>query len=435
MSGIEKDIRIQGVGSELQGVGRAADGRTLFVVGALPGELVDVRVTKEGARFLAGEVICCHETSADRVTPPCPYNDRCGGCVAQHMSYPLSLKLKAQKVRDALARIGGLKDVQVMETLASPDAWRYRNKAEYACGSGVLGMTERGGHGVVDVRDCLLQREASLAFLDAVRRLEVKGLAGVVTRVNHLGQLMGMVAVPQHLATRCVIDATRLFASVPELASLYLCALSPKPNHALDGSCRLLAGEERLSERMCGIDYALSPHSFFQVNRRQAEVLVSELLSVLALRGDETVADLYCGIGTLTLPLAKAAKGVVGVEIVAPAIEDAKRAAADNHISYIDFVCGDACTALPRLLKKGLKPDAIVVDPPRKGLDPLLVQMIIACGPEKIGYVSCDCATLARDAKLLVESGKYRLEKVQPIDMFPWTEHVEAVARLTKANM
>ncbi len=427
---IEKDILIQGVGSELQGVGREASGRTLFVAGALPGERVDVRINKEGARFLAGEVAGLLDASPERIEPPCPHYDRCGGCVAQHMTYALSLRLKAQKVRDALARIGGLRDVEVLETLPSPDEWRYRNKAEYACRGGALGMTERGGHGVVDVRDCLLQSEASVAFLDAIRGMKIDGLAGVVTRTNHLGRVMGV------LCYRHGVRADQRLAptGVPGLVSLYGCRLGPKPNHALDGPCRWLWGEERLPERLCSLDFQLSPHSFFQVNRAQAEVLVAELMRALALTGSETVADLYCGIGTLTLPLARDAKQVVGVEIVAPAVEDAKRAAAVNGVGNVEFVKGDAAVELQRLLKSGLKPDAVVVDPPRKGLAPKLIDSILTCAPEKIGYVSCDCATLARDAKPFVESGKYQLVKAQPVDMFPWTEHVETVAVLTKIH-
>lgn len=422
-------IQITGVGSELQGVGRAASGRTLFVPGALPGERVSVRVTREAERFSVCGIERVLEPSAQRAAPVCPHFERCGGCAAQHMRYECSVQMKRRRVCDALARIGGI-EADARETIPSPEIWRYRNKAEYSCrfqGEQVAGVSARGSHEVLNVQDCLLQHEASVRFLRAARPLLGPWAAQLVTRVNHDGRLMAVLGASSPIRDEKAL-ADALFRAVPELLSLHRCDLKSRPAHALDGPCRRIRGEERLSERLCGLDFALSPHSFFQVNRAQAENLVAEMLKAAGLTGAETVVDAYCGIGTLTLPIARMAKRAIGIEIVAPAVQDARRAAQANGIGNAEFICGDASVELSRLLKSGLKPDVVVVDPPRKGVDKQLIEQLIRVKPACIVYVSCDPGTLARDLKLL--SCAYRAGYVQPLDMFPWTEHVESVARL-----
>lgn len=428
-------VTITGVASELQGVGRAADGRTLFVHGALPGERVEARITRSGKRFCTAETLRIIDKSEHRIEPACPHYGQCGGCAAQHMTYDYSLALKRQRVQDALGRIGGLPDAEVRETIASPEPWRYRNKAEYhlAMQQGVmqLGMRARDSHRLIEVQDCPLQSEQSSRFLQAVRPFATEQLQHIVTRVNGDNQLMGILCTRGRLANENQITHA-LMAQLPQLVSLYRCDLAPKPNHALDGRCTLLAGDTHLSEQLHELRFSLSPQSFFQVNRTQAEALIDQMLLAADLRGHETVLDVYCGIGTLTLPLAQRAARVIGLEIVPPAIEDARKAAMENGIDNAEFHLGDASAALAPLLRSHLKPDVVVVDPPRKGLDPSLIQQILTLNPDRIVYVSCDPGTLARDIKLLAPA--YHLQYAQPLDMFPWTEHVETVALMSRVE-
>lgn len=429
-------IKIIGVGSELTGVGRSASGRTLFVLGAIPGELVKARVTREGDRFSMAEAVEILEPSPQRTVPPCPFFGRCGGCVAQHMDYALTLELKARRVTDALERIGGLKDVLVLPTIPSPDRWRYRNKAEYLCrntpGGFLCGMSERGSRRVVELCDCLLQHPAGAKLLNAAHRALPKHAKNLVTRVDRSGQLMAIVGVQGDFCEKSLADS--LFSSVPELVSLYRCDLKSKPAHAMDGPVSHIRGLHRLPEQLCGLDYQLSPHTFFQVNRGQAEQLIATLLRALDLHGSETVVDAYCGIGTLTLPLAQTAKRAIGIELVRPAVEDAVLAAEANGIKNVEFLAGDAPIELENLLSRGLRPNAVVVDPPRSGLDKRLIVSLSRVRPEKIAYVSCDPGTLARDLKLLLADGAYKLAPVQPLDMFPWTEHVETVVLMSRVD-
>ena len=432
MSTIAENIEITGTGSSLSGVGRLPDGRALFVEGALIGERCDVIIDKQQERCAFGRAGRILVPSPHRTPPACPLYGECGGCAAMHMDYPFSLQLKARKVNDSLIRIGKLERPTLCAPIPAEPIYHYRNKAEYACRNGRFGAVSRGSNPqIVALENCLLQTPQSLDFLAQVRTLlhDDSALSGVVTRTNHLGELMGILCYAHGKSPRPLPQSLS-----GRVHSLHTCTLSPKPHHALDGQCRHISGAARLDEQLCGLSFSLSPHSFFQINRAQAETLVQVLLDALALRGDETVFDLYCGIGTLTLPLARRAKHVTGIEIVAPAIEDAIRAANENHIPNAHFLCGDAGKLLAHALKRGATPDVIVVDPPRKGLDPALIAQLLLCAPQKIAYVSCDCATLARDIRLLTESGRYTLAHATPLDMFPWTEHIETICLLQRMD-
>ena len=431
---IKKNIEIVGVGSQLQGVGRSDCGRTLFVPFAIPGEVVDVRITKSQKNFLEGEIIEIKAPHSQRTQPACPYYGTCGGCAAMHMRYELTLELKRVKVESALTRLGKIENPNVQQTIPSEKTTRYRNKAEYAVRAGHFGMMAKNSNRVVGIDDCLLQDVRSVALMNAAKEVfaDAPQLKGIVTRVNDKGGMMVIYAAePQSRIPDLHAKAGALNDLLPELKSSYWCALQQKPHHALDGLCRMLTGSETLSERFFGFDYALSPQSFFQVNRAQAENLVQILLDGLDLQGDESVLELFSGIGTLSLPIAKQAKSVTGVEIVRPAVENARAAAEANGVENATFALGDAGEYLLREMKAGRRYEVIVVDPPRAGIGEDLARTIAACKPQKIGYVSCDCATLARDAKVLCENG-YELVSATPLDMFPWTEHVETVCILQR---
>jgi len=445
-------IEITGIGSEFQGVGRAEDGRVCFVPGALPGETVDVSAVKNAERFMECrlERILC--PAPERIEPVCPHFGQCGGCKAQHVSYETSLALKTQIVEQNIRRIGGLNEAEIRPALGSEAPWHYRNKAEFAIstdkstGLPFIGQSEAGSHRIIPMDDCLIQHKLSMKAARAVsawmKQYRVPawdaskqgGLRYLVTRVNVHEELMVILcttgkSVPSVESLRPLLDE----ATGGRVRSLYQLSLAPRPHHALDGRPRLIAGQPTLTDMLMGLTFTISPQTFFQVNHRMTEVLYGEALKAAALTGHETVLDAYCGAGTISLALARQAGRVIGVELNARAIEDARQNAARNGLSEkTEFIAGDAPEEALRLFDKGLRPDVIVVDPPRKGVEARLLTAMVRCRPDRIVYVSCNPSTLARDLKILTESGEYRVDFVQPVDMFAHTEHIENVARLTR---
>ena len=431
-------IEITGVGSELQGVGRLDDGRAVFVPGAIPGEKVKIEVTAEKGRFCEASLVEVLESSPDRVEPVCSYAGACGGCQARHMTYARTLALKRQKVYDALTRIGGFVDPEVRDTLGCDDPERTRNKAEYPIarqdGRMVIGAYAPGGRRVIPLTDCLLQSNRSVEALKWLSdRLDTLPFAPhlkyLVTRVNRAGELMIVLCGDAPIASEL-----KAFDLLPEdTHSLWYCHLNRRPTHALDGKCTRISGAPILRDRLFDLDFELSPQSFFQVNARQTEVLYDQALQAAGIVPgcDFNVLDAYCGAGTITLSAARCARKVTGIEIVAPAIENARQNARNNHLPNARFICGDAAREIPRLLERGERFDVALLDPPRKGADAALLEALAQAGIPTITYVSCNPATLARDLKLLREHG-YHLRFAQPVDMFPWTGHVETVVLLTR---
>lgn len=438
-----EQIVITGIGSQLQGIGRLADGRAAFVPGAIPGERVEIEITQEKGRFCEASLSAVLEPSPDRVEPACPHAGLCGGCQGRHIRYGRTLALKKQIVTDALTRVGGLDAPAVLETLgcASPD--RCRNKAEYPIswqdGRPVIGMHAAASRRVVPLTDCLLQAPESvraLAWLSA--RLDglsfARQLKGLVTRVNRAGELMLVLCADAPVQGEAAKLVPALREGLPALRSLYFCQLDRRPAHALDGRCAKLWGADALPETLLGLEYSVSPQSFFQVNPEQTEVLYQKALEAAGIVPGcgLNVLDAYCGAGTITLAAARHAKFATGIEIVPPAIADAQRNAKRNHLDgNTRFICADAAREIPRLLSRGERFDAAILDPPRKGCDPALLDALVAARIPTLAYVSCNPATLARDIKRLAAGG-YRLEWAQPVDMFPWTGHVETVVLLTR---
>ena len=335
---------------------------------------------------------------------------------------------------DALKRIGKLDDVEVRPVIASPQKSGYRNKAEFLIRNGEIGYTNAADRRFVAVESCLLVSDAINRTISAVReRLKGFGgrLSGVVIRSNEKGEVM----VTFTSDTGCDKTArTERMKTLPGLVSLNFCRLKPRPVHALDGAVTRLFGADTMMSTMCGRRFFLSPQSFFQVNTSAAERLYMEAVDGLELTGNETVVDAYCGAGTIGLTAADRCKTVFGVEIVPEAIENARRNAKENGITNAEFVADDAARLLPAQRKRGLKPDAVIVDPPRKGLDVKLIDALLLVRPQKIAYVSCDPGTLARDLHLFCAGG-YRIGSVQPVDLFPQTGHVETVVLLSKGEI
>ena len=436
-------LRIDGYGSAGEGVARL-EGQAVFVKGALAGELCQVQLLKVGKTAAWGRVEEVLEASPNRQNPDCPQFPKCGGCSLRHMTYEEEMAFKRQKVQDALTRLGGWDGrVEIIHGAKAPD--RYRNKVQFPVGEGPkVGFFRARSHDVIDAEDCLLQPlEATRlrsAFKDWMERNQIsvydetahRGLIRhFYVRVNREGQsLCAVVANGKKLpAEEDLIRSLR--EAEPKLVGVALSVNQEKTNVILGKETRTLWGQDYLEDTLCGLTFRLSVPSFYQVNRDQAEVLYNRALDFADLTGKETVLDLYCGIGTITLLMAKKAGRAFGAEVVPEAIEDAKENAKRNGITNAEFFCGDAGEAAKTLAAQNIRPDVICVDPPRKGLSLQVIEAIAEMGPKRLVYVSCDPATLGRDVKLLAERG-YILRQAEAADLFPRTGHVETVSWLER---
>ena len=437
---------IDGYSSEGLGIARV-NGAVVFVPHAVRGEEIDLRITKVMKTSCAGEIVKIHNPSPERMEPECPYAGKCGGCAYRHLTYPEELWAKRQRVQDALTRIGGL-ELTVEEILGAKNPEHYRNKSQYPVGAdGSIGFFQARTHKVVPIRRCLIQTETADRTAQAVgewmRRYKIsaydettgKGLVRhVCVRVNRKGESLCCVVVNGNKVPREPELAAYVTAAVSHTVGVLLNSNTRRGNVILGDKYRTLFGRNYLMDTLCGLKFKLSMPSFYQVNRDQAEALYGKALEFAGLTGNETVLDLYCGIGTITLCLAKAAKRVIGAEIVPPAIRDAKENALRNHVENAEFFCGDAADIAAKLESDGLRPDVVTVDPPRKGLAPEVIASVAAMGPEKVVYVSCDPATLGRDVKIFREFG-YEAKRAAAVDMFPGTAHVETVVLLSKGEV
>ena len=443
----EVTLEIERFGGEM-GIAHL-DGMTLFVQGALPGERVIARAQRVEKTHAFLKVLQILTPSESRVSPPCPYYEKCGGCVCQHMAYEATLQMKRERVQDALRRIGGL-DVSVPPVIGMEDPWRYRNKTALPVGGSKenvqIGFYAPRSHRIIDVDGCLIARQESDEVAGVLRRwmekFQVppyqedtrKGLIRhIMSRVSREGKAMAVVVAAGPIPHERELIAM-MRSGAPGLCSLYLNINRRGDNVILGNENHLLYGEERLRDTLCGLQYALSPQSFFQVNPVQTEVLYQTALDFAALRGCELVCDLYCGAGTISLLLSRRARRVIGIEIVPQAILDAEENARFNGVENAEFHAAPAEILLPQLVAQGLRPDVIVLDPPRKGCEENVLAAIAQAAPKRVVYVSCDPATLARDAKYLCANG-YRPEACQSVDMFCWTGHVESVVALTRAGL
>ncbi|MGG1876215.1 23S rRNA (uracil(1939)-C(5))-methyltransferase RlmD [Paenibacillus cisolokensis] len=520
-------IDIIGMNHDGEGVGRA-DGYTLFVQGALPGEKVRVKVLKTKKQYGYAKLLELVEASPSRIAAPCPIYDQCGGCQLQHMDYTAQLDWKRQLVVDNLERIGKLTvlrepqvsgeaeegeqaellageaagrgdsasldqavvgvgqsaegsvtgsqatgklsagenatgsltagaqstedprdGIRVLPTLGMSNPWRYRNKSQVPIGvteGGLVGgFYARGSHRIIDMEACLIQHEHNDEVVSRIkelgRRLGItaydeetgKGLLRhVVVKIGFATQEMMIVLVTN--GDR-IPHADEWIAAIrkdlPAVVSICQNVNTRKTNVIFGDVTRVLWGSEVIHDYIGDVKFAISARSFYQVNPVQTEVLYSKTVEYAGLTGNETVIDAYCGIGTISLFLAQHAKKVYGVEIVKEAIEDARANARLNGMDHVEFAVGASEDVIPKWKEQGIEADVIVVDPPRKGCDPRLLDTILQMKPERVVYVSCNPSTLARDLRIL-EDGGYRTVEVQPVDMFPHTVHVESVALLVR---
>ena len=434
--------RIEGYTSEGLGVARI-DGQAVFVHRALRGEDCDVLLLKVLKNAAFGKVVKVHEPSPHRVEPDCPYYGKCGGCDFRHMDREEELYAKKTRVQDALRRIGG-SDVQVEEILAG-ERLHYRNKSQFPIAAdGTVGFYKARSHQVIPVENCLLQKvdtnNVQLKFDRYIRLYNVscydertqRGLLRhLYVRTNGAGEsLVCIFANGRELPHEAELVALLREAS-PRIVGVVL-GVNTQPTGAILGKeYRTLWGTDVLTDELCGLTFRLSVPSFYQVNREMAEVLYDKAVEFAALTGTETALDLYCGAGTITQVMARHAGRVIGAEIVPEAIEDAKANAKRNGVENVEFFCGDASAVAADFAAKGLRPDVICVDPPRKGLAPEVVRAAAQMVPRRIVYVSCDPATLARDVKLFAAEG-YGAVRAAAVDMFPGTANVESVVALER---
>ncbi len=439
----EHTVTIEGYGGGGMGVARI-DGRVVFVHGALRGEKCRVLILKTLRSVAFAKVLEVVEPSCARVAPDCPYFPRCGGCTYRHMSYEEELRLKRQRVQDNLARIGG-SAVAVEEILGAADTLRYRNKAQYPVSKdGKVGFYRARTHEVIECEQCLLVKAeadaAAEALREYMRRCRVAGYdektgRGLVrhlyVRSNAAGESLVCVLVNGNRLPQEEALVALLRDACPKCRGIVLGTNTKKGNVILGDRYRTLWGEDRLEDTLCGKRFRLSVPSFYQVNRAQAERLYAKAIEFANLTGQETVLDLYCGAGTITLALSNHAKRVLGADIVPEAIDDARENAVRNGVKNAEFFCGDASDVAKKLAQEHLRPDVITVDPPRKGLAPDVVESIAAMQPERVVYVSCDSATMARDVKRFADLG-YTAARAAAVDMFPRADHIETVCLLSK---
>ncbi|MCG7384219.1 23S rRNA (uracil(1939)-C(5))-methyltransferase RlmD [Paenibacillus sp. ACRRY] len=503
----ETVIDIIGMNHDGEGVGRA-NGYTLFVQGALPGETVRVRVMKTKKQYGYAKLLEIVKASPDRVSAPCPIYDQCGGCQIQHMSYAGQLAWKRQLVVDNLQRIGKLnvmvgdadaqgdeeanlnrlseenvdqaaelaiseeqgngsnrirlrlegvmneeaaaQGIRVLPTMGMDEPWRYRNKAQVPIGvteGGLVGgFYAKGSHRIIDMETCLIQHEHNDEVVAKVK--EIGSHLGISAYNEETGRgLLRHVVVKKAFRTgemmlvlvtngRDIPHKDEWIGSIreviPHVASICQNVNKKQTNVIFGDETRVLWGRDVIYDYIGDVQFAISPRSFYQVNPVQTEVLYGKTVEYAGLSGKETVIDAYCGIGTISLFLAQHADQVYGVEIVPEAIEDARSNAMLNEMKNVKFEVGASEDVIPRWKEQGIEADVIVVDPPRKGCDPRLLDTILEMKPERVVYVSCNPSTLARDLRVL-EDGGYRTVEVTPVDMFPHTVHVESVAMLVRS--
>ena len=439
-------LTIHGYTAEGMGVGRL-EGRVVFVPDTIRGEIWEVQLLKVNKNVAWGKGVRLLETSPLRVQSDCPHAAKCGGCQYRHMDYSEELFAKKTRVSDALKRLGGV-EVELPDTLGAEDPLRYRNKVQFPVGPGhreaLIGFYRPRSHDIIDVEDCLLQPKSAAEARKAVKQWMAqcqippydertrKGLLRhLYLRTNQAGETLCCLVINDKKLPHGRILIDLLQSAVPGLVGVVINSNRKDTNVILGDEYYTLWGQDYLEERLCGLTFRLSVPSFFQVNQAQTERLYALALDFAGLTGSETVLDLYCGIGTISLAMAQKAGKVIGAEIVPEAIEDAKENALRNGVSNAEFFCGDAGEVAFKLSNEGVRPQVICVDPPRKGLQADVPGIIAGMAPQRVVYVSCDPATLARDIKRFDELG-YRLVKAQPVDLFPRTAHVETVCLLAK---
>ncbi len=441
-------IDIEDIGSDGEGIGKC-EGYTLFVKNTVVGDKAKVKVMKAKKSYGYARLVALITASPYRVEPKCTLAQKCGGCSLQHLDYAKQLEYKQNKVKNCLERIGGFKEIEMEPIIGMKEPYYYRNKAQFPVGKNkegkiMIGFYAGGTHSIIDTTHCYIQAEVNEQIMCKVRtfledyNISIydeawnKGLVRhVLTRVGFTtGELMVCIVINGNdLPHR--EELVQSLCEIPQMTSISININKEKTNVILGQKVITLWGQPYITDYIGNIRYQISPLSFYQVNPIQTKVLYETALTFANLHGNEVVWDLYCGIGTISLFLAQKAKQVYGVEIVPQAIEDARKNAKMNDITNAEFFVGAAEEILPQKYKEdAIRADVIVVDPPRKGCEESLLNTIVQMSPDRVVYVSCDPATLARDLRYLCDRG-YQISKVQVVDQFAHSVHVESIILMT----
>ncbi len=445
------ELEITGTTAEGMGVGRH-EGFAVFVPLTAPGDVIEAKLLKLAKNHAYGRLEKILTPSPDRILPDCPIFAQCGGCCYRHIRYEAELRIKAERVRDALTRIGCFADLPIRPIIGADSRNGYRNKALLPlgvnkAGSLTLGYYAVNSHRIIDCESCQLQPKEFNAAMRAFRNWAetygdpVYDEAVHKGKMRHLylrkgeksGEVMACVVVNGNGLHHEQELVSAFREAIPGLTSFVINSNRERTNAALGKKCRVVWGNDTIRDSLCGLEFQLSPLSFYQINRTQAERLYEKAAEYAALTGQETLLDLYCGAGTIGLSLAKKAKKLIGVEIVPEAVENAKQNAVKNGLKNAEFLCGDAAWAAAELKRREGSPDVIILDPPRKGCARELIETAASFSARHIVYVSCDPATLARDLKYFAELG-YPPVEATPVDMFPATAHVETVVLLSRVK-
>ena len=435
----EYEVEISGYNSDGAGVARIS-GQVVFIPGVIRGEICKIKILKVNKNIAYGKVVSVEKASPFRVESRCEAFPKCGGCDFWHMAYEEELRFKEEQVQNVITRIGGL-GLKVEPIVGAKDIFHYRNKAQFPVGKSgrcVCGFYRTHSHDIVPCSDCKIQShfanavsQTVLSWMDdfGVEPYDEKTGRGIVRHIYVRNTMLCLIVTKK--PDKCDELIKRVKEKHPETSGIILNYNKENTNVILGKKTETLWGESDVVDTLCGNVFAIAPHAFYQVNHDQAETLYGIAIKMANLTGEKVALDLYCGAGTITLALCRGAKKVIGVEIIPQAVENARENAKRNGIENVEFICGDATKAAETLKDRRIRADVVVVDPPRKGLTPDLIKTIGEIAPERVVYVSCDPATLARDLKLFGNEG-YETKSVTPVDMFPRTRHCECVAEICR---
>ncbi|WP_411346225.1 23S rRNA (uracil(1939)-C(5))-methyltransferase RlmD [Paenibacillus sp. WLX1005] len=444
-------VTIKRLGINGEGVGYYRR-KAVFIEGALPDEVIKASVTETQPKFIKATVTGIEKRSKQRVEPPCPVFNVCGGCQIQHLSYKGQLQAKTDIVREAFNRYTELGQVKIKPMLGMEHPWAYRNKAQLQTGRDkqehvIAGLYEMNSHDIVDISGCPIQHPKVNSTIETVKaaleELQIPlhkdsgardGVRTIVVRYGFQSNQLQITLITTSTRLPRQDDLIRnLRLALPEMTGISINVNNKKTSLIFGDHTATLWGQDTMLESLGDLEFALSPRAFFQLNPQQTVKLYESVRAAAGLTGKETVVDAYCGTGTIGLWLAPYAKEVHGIETIAEAVEDARQNASRNGRDNATFHVGKAEELLPRWVKKGLTPDVIIADPPRTGLDRQFLDTVLRTKPKRMVYVSCNASTLAKDCKVLLDGG-YEIQWVQPVDMFPQTSHVEAVTLLVRSN-
>lgn len=442
-------VDIVDIGQGGVGIGKF-EGFTVFVDGGLVKDKIKVKITKSKKNYAVGDIVEIIEPSPYRVERKCSKELKdCGGCQIQELDYQEQLNIKTNEVKQVISRIGKLEDVVVHPALGMEEPFRYRNKAQFPIqkvdGSPVIGFYKKKSHDIIPTDQCIIQHDVNDKIIKIIKTYIRAYKVSVYDEKTHTGVLRHLVTKVGFASKEVMVVlvangrklpylnelASVLKENIPGFKTLVVNVNREKTNVILGNENRVIYGDGKINDNIGDLVFEISPLSFFQVNPVQTEVLYNKALEYAALGENDTVFDIYCGIGTISLFLAQRAKKVYGIEIVEEAIKDAKRNAEINNLDNVEFYVGKAEDVVPKMYKQGKRANVVVVDPPRKGCDEKVLDTIVSMQPDRVVYVSCNPSTLARDLAYLNERG-YKCLEVQPVDMFPHSVHIENVALIVK---